>query len=105
MRRVLLVSLAMIVLVSGSRLPVFAQASASPSIDLQIEQKRKRAVVPPPSETGQAVKDADAAARQLDQQRRVEELSNKAMQSPPPPLDESVVEGSRQRQLQEGPRR
>ena len=78
--------------------------SGSQSTDLQLELKRKRSVVPPPSDTGQAVKDADAAARQLDEQRQADEMRTRAMWPPSPPLDESVVEGSRSRQLQEGPK-
>ncbi len=99
----MLIGLALLVLVPAAREPALAQGPGSQST-LQLELKRKRSVVPPPSDTGQAVKDADAAARQLDEQRQADEMRTRAMWPPSPPLDESVVEGSRSRQLQEGPK-
>jgi hypothetical protein len=101
MRVTMLIGLALLIILSGTPVPALAQASDETSIDLQLEMKRKRSVVPPPAETSPAVSDAEAAARRLEEQRRAEELSNKAMQPPPPPLDPSVVEGSRSRQRQE----
>ena len=100
----MLIGLALLVLVPAAREPALAQGSGSQSTDLQLELKRKRSVVPRPSDTGQAVKDADAAARQLDEQRRADEMRTRAMRPPSPSLDESVVEGRRSRQLQEGPK-
>ena len=94
----MLIGLALLVLVPAAREPTLAQGSGSQSTDLQLELKRKRSVVPRPSDTGQAVKDADAAARQLDEQRQADEMRTRAMRPPSPPLDEEV-EGSRSRQL------
>jgi hypothetical protein len=101
MRRTVLTALALVVVLAGFRTPALAQGTNAPSIDLQLEMQRKRTVVPPRPDVGPAAKEAEAAAERIQQQRQAEELGKKAMQAPMPPLDESVVEGSRARQLQD----
>jgi hypothetical protein len=103
MRRTALIGLALLLVIPAFGVPASAQ-NPDTSTDLKIELKRKRHVVPPPADTGAGASEAEAAAQRIEEQRRLEELRRKAMPRPSPPLDESVVEGSRAKQLHELPK-
>ena len=105
MRRTLMIAVALMTIVPGFCVPALAQSPDAKSTDLKIELKKKRSVVRPPADTGPATGEAEAAAQRMEEERRAGELQRKAMPSPAPPLDESVVEGSRARQLRESPTR
>jgi hypothetical protein len=105
MRRVTVIGLTALVLISAPIVPVSAQKPDGASSGVQLELKRQRTVVPPPVDAGAAAREAEEAARRLDEQRRADELIRKATPRLTPPLDESVVEGSRAKQLQEQQKR
>ena len=101
MRRAVMTGLALASVLSATLCsPVWAQTPQGPSTDVRIDTKQKRTIVKPPMETGTAAGEAEAAAQKLEEQRRAEELLRKAGPSASPPLDESVVEGSKGRELQ-----
>ena len=104
MIRLLLSALLLLAILSGLSLPAGAQGPDAKRSDLNLELKKKRTVVAPPVETGAGAREADAAARRIEEQRRAEELQRKAMPAVPPPLDQSVTEGIRGKQLQELPK-
>ena len=103
MRRPAVIGLALLLVIPVFGGPAAAQ-NPDASTDLKIELKRKRHVVPPPADTAGAASEAAASAQRIEEQRRLEEFRRKAMPPPSPPLDESVVEGNRAKQLRELPR-
>ena len=101
MRRAMMTGLALASVLVAELCPaVSAQTPQGQSTDVQIETKQKRTIVKPPVDAGTAAGEADAAAQKLEEQRRAEELLRKATPSASPPLDESVIEGSKGRELQ-----
>ena len=67
--------------------------------------RRRALLVVVPLATERGAREAEAATRRTEELRRAEELQRKATPTPPPPLDESVVEGLRGKHLEEPPKR
>jgi hypothetical protein len=105
MRGRALAGLAVVAIVVGAGGVMLAQTRDTPSTDVQIEIKRQRTIVAPRPDPAPAATEADAEADRLQEQRRVDQLLRKTMEPPPPPLDESVVEGSRSKRWHELPKR
>jgi len=99
MKALALTGLALLAVICASGVPALAQTQDKGSTELEL--KHKRTIVAPPTDVESAKRDADAATKRTEEQRQLEEYSKKATQKPSPPLDESVVEGSRARQRQE----